>query len=119
MTRGHRLPVRHRLMLPGGAPDGCVTSAFRWLVRLVAVSAMLLIPWAAYLAHTLPPSVSARHWPLAWTGIDIAMAAGLGRPRGSRSGATGALRSPPCRRPSSHSFSPRADTMRMTSTGRR
>jgi hypothetical protein len=65
-------------MPPGRAPDGYATPAFRWLVRLVAVSAMVLIPWAAYLADTLPPSVSARHWPLAWTGLDIAMAAGLG-----------------------------------------
>jgi hypothetical protein len=51
--------------------------AFRWLVRLVAVSAAVLFPWAAYLAATLPASVSARHWPLAWTGLDVAMAAGL------------------------------------------
>ena len=47
-------------------------------MRLVAVSAMVLIPWAAYLADTHPSSVSARHWPLAWTGLDIAMAAGQG-----------------------------------------
>jgi hypothetical protein len=26
---------------------------------------------------TLPASVSARHWPLAWTGLDVVMAAGL------------------------------------------
>ena len=51
--------------------------AFRWLVRLVALSAAVLFPWAAYLALTLPASVSARHWPLAWTGFDVAMAAGL------------------------------------------
>jgi hypothetical protein len=62
----------------GRAPDGYATPAFRWLVRLVAVSATVLIPWAAYLANTHPPSVSARHWPLAWTGLDIAMAVGLG-----------------------------------------
>jgi hypothetical protein len=65
-------------MLPGRAADGCAAPAFRWLVRLVAVSAIALLPWAAYLADTLPSSVSARHWPLAWTGIDIAIAAGLG-----------------------------------------
>ena len=62
----------------GRAPDGYATPAFRWLVRLVAVSATVPIPWAAYLANTPPPSVRARHWPLAWTGLDIAMAAGLG-----------------------------------------
>jgi len=51
--------------------------AFRWLVRLVAISSLVLFPWAAYLALTLPASVSARHWPLAWAGFDVAMAAGL------------------------------------------
>ena len=44
---------------------------------LVTVSAVVLPPWIAYLAVTLPPSVSARHWPLVWIGLDSAMAAGL------------------------------------------
>jgi hypothetical protein len=52
-------------------------AAFRWLVRLVAVSAAVLLPWAVYLARTLPSSVGARHWPLVWTGLDVAMAVGL------------------------------------------
>jgi hypothetical protein len=78
MPSGQAALTRHGLMLPGRAPDGCATPAFRWLVRLVAVSAVVLVPWAAYLADTLPSSVSARHWPLAWTGLDVAMAAGLG-----------------------------------------
>jgi len=51
--------------------------AFRWLARLVAISSFVLFPWAAYLALTLPASVSARHWQLAWTGFDVAMAIGL------------------------------------------
>ena len=51
--------------------------AFRWLARLVAISSFVLFPWAAYLALTLPASVSARHWQLAWTGFDVALAAGL------------------------------------------
>jgi hypothetical protein len=78
MSSVQATPARHRIMLPGRAADGCAAPAFRWLVRLVAVSAIALLPWAAYLADTLPSSVSARHWPLAWTGIDIAIAAGLG-----------------------------------------
>jgi hypothetical protein len=53
------------------------SAATRWLVRLVAVSAAVLLPWAAYLASTLPSSVGARHWPLTWTGLDVAMACGL------------------------------------------
>jgi hypothetical protein len=50
---------------------------FRWLTRLIAGSAVILLPWIAYLAETLPGSVSARHWPLAWAGLDGAMALGL------------------------------------------
>lgn len=44
---------------------------------LVTASAIVLLPWIVYLAATLPPSVSARHWPLVWIGMDSAMAAGL------------------------------------------
>jgi hypothetical protein len=64
-------------MLFGKAPDGAARPAFRWLVRLIAVSAVVLFPWAAYLAVSLPASVSARHWPAAWAGLDVVMAAGL------------------------------------------
>lgn len=64
-------------MLLVRAPDGAFKPAFRWLVRLIAVSAVVLLPWAAYLALSLPASVSARHWPAAWTGLDVVMAAGL------------------------------------------
>jgi hypothetical protein len=64
-------------MLLAKATDGAPGPAFRWLVRLIAVSAVILLPWAAYLALSLPASVSARHWPLAWTGLDVLMAAGL------------------------------------------
>jgi hypothetical protein len=64
-------------MLFGRPPDEAARPAFRWLVRLLAVSAAVLLPWAAYLAVTLPASVSARHWPVAWAGLDAVMAAGL------------------------------------------
>jgi len=61
----------------GRAPDEATAPAFLWLVRLIAISAALLVPWAAYLALSLPASVNAQHWPLAWTGLDVAVAAGL------------------------------------------
>jgi len=64
-------------MLFGKAPGGAGRPAFRWLVRLIAASAAVLVPWAAYLAVSLPASVSARHWPAAWAGLDVVMAAGL------------------------------------------
>jgi len=38
---------------------------------------MVLLPWAAYLAWSLPPSISARHWPLVWSGLDGAIAVAL------------------------------------------
>ncbi|MGH3253290.1 MAG: hypothetical protein ACRDOI_44705 [Trebonia sp.] len=47
------------------------------VAAFVTGSAVILLPWIAYLAITLPPSVIARHWPLAWAGLDAAMAAGL------------------------------------------
>lgn len=62
---------------PPGRARPRTRSAYRWLVRLVAVSSAVLLPWAVYLGATLPPGVSARHWPLTWTGLDIAMAGGL------------------------------------------
>jgi hypothetical protein len=52
-------------------------TTFRWLTRLIAGSAVILLPWIAYLAATLPSTVSARHWPLIWVGLDGAMALGL------------------------------------------
>jgi hypothetical protein len=65
-------------MLLGSASEAVAAKpVFRWLVRLIAISAVVLLPWAAYLALSLPASVSARHWPAAWTGLDVVMAAGL------------------------------------------
>lgn len=54
------------------------TAVFPWAIAVVAVSGAVLLPWSAYLAATLPPAVTARHWPLAWAGLDGAIAAGLG-----------------------------------------
>jgi hypothetical protein len=47
------------------------------VAAFVTGSAAILLPWIAYLAMTLPSSVSARHWPLAWVGLDTVMACGL------------------------------------------
>jgi hypothetical protein len=64
-------------MLLSHPPEPPAATMFRWVVGLVAISAAVLLPWAAYLAATLPSSVTARHWPLTWTGLDVVMAAGL------------------------------------------
>ncbi len=58
-------PPRYRRLLP-------------WAIALVAVSGVVLLPWSAYLALTLPPAIAARHWPLVWAGLDGAIAVGLG-----------------------------------------
>jgi phosphoglycerol transferase MdoB-like AlkP superfamily enzyme len=64
-------------MLFGKASDGAARPAFRWLAWLIALSAVILLPWAAYLAVSLPASASARHWPVAWAGLDVVMSVGL------------------------------------------
>jgi hypothetical protein len=69
--------MRGLVMTRSVSSDGVARPAFRWLVRLIAVSAVVLVPWAVYLALSLPASVSARHWPVAWAGLDVVMAAGL------------------------------------------
>ncbi|MGD0556109.1 MAG: hypothetical protein ABSA93_14145 [Streptosporangiaceae bacterium] len=51
--------------------------ARRWIATVVIVSAVVLLPWIGYLAVSLPPSASARHWPVVWAGLDAAEAAGL------------------------------------------
>jgi hypothetical protein len=50
----------------------------RWLRRtrelrvlLVAGSAVVLVPWIAYLAITLPPRYVADNWDVTWVGFDV------------------------------------------------
>jgi hypothetical protein len=50
----------------------------RRLVALVLTSAVVLLPWIGYLAVSLPPTASARHWSSVWVGLDTAEAIGLG-----------------------------------------
>lgn len=49
----------------------------RWAVASIAVSAAVLVPWTGYLWATLPAAVTARHWPLVWSGLDGGIAVGL------------------------------------------
>jgi hypothetical protein len=69
-----------RLAVVRGVAGTPRLTAVRWLTALTAligVSAMVLLPWTVYLASSLPPSITARHWPLVWGGLDGAIAAGL------------------------------------------
>jgi hypothetical protein len=44
-----------------------------WFAGVLAVVAVLLVPWAIYLFVALPPDYTANHWWLAWGGFDIAL----------------------------------------------
>jgi hypothetical protein len=44
------------------------------LAPLLAVAALFLIPWAFWLARTLPATHTARHWALGWAGYDGGLA---------------------------------------------
>jgi hypothetical protein len=47
--------------------------ARRWIVRLLALSCLVLLPWTVGLAVTLPRAYLVGNWPLAWTGFDVAL----------------------------------------------
>jgi hypothetical protein len=66
------------MLLTSNSPHRQRGSLLGWAATLIAVSAALLIPWMAHLAATLPGTVSARHWPVAWAGLDGAEAVVLG-----------------------------------------
>ena len=44
--------------------------------RVLAAAGAVLLPWTVVLVRTLPATFPARHWPLAWGGLDLALAAG-------------------------------------------
>jgi hypothetical protein len=46
--------------------------------RILAAAAVALVPWLVWLALTLPHTETARHWDVVWTGLDGAIAVGLG-----------------------------------------
>ena len=48
-----------------------------WLVLVLGVVAVALLPWSAYLSATLPGKHVARHWDLAWAGLDVLEAIAL------------------------------------------
>lgn len=49
----------------------------RTILVTATVAAILLIPWTAYLALTLPERHRVIDWPLTWVGLDLALAAGF------------------------------------------
>ncbi|MFF7406060.1 hypothetical protein [Streptomyces murinus] len=53
-----------------------MTAKKKWTLIGLAAAAVLLVPWMAVLAMTLPGRTTVDHWPLAWIGLDVLMAAG-------------------------------------------
>lgn len=49
----------------------------RWVPPALALIALALVPWAIWLATTLPSHEVAEHWDLAWAGFDLMLAAAL------------------------------------------
>jgi hypothetical protein len=49
----------------------------RWVPPLLALIALLLVPWAIWLATTLPSHEVAEHCDVAWAGFDVMLAAAL------------------------------------------
>ncbi|MDE3190042.1 MAG: hypothetical protein KGL94_04395 [Acidobacteriota bacterium] len=56
---------RHRIFLLG------------LLAPALAAAALFLVPWAVWLARTLPASHTAHHWAIAWAGFDGGLALAL------------------------------------------
>jgi hypothetical protein len=51
--------------------------ARRWLAGVLGALAFALLPWALLLGFELPSRHLSRHWDLAWTGFDVALATTL------------------------------------------
>ena len=67
MSDGERRDLIRRLAGPGRRRV--------WHLRLLVAGAVLLVPWIAYLAATLPDTHTVRHWRLAWVGFDLVLLA--------------------------------------------
>src|SRR5262249_21397326 len=48
-----------------------------WPAAILALAALVLIPWAIALGQMLPSRHVARHWDAAWTGFDVILACSL------------------------------------------
>ncbi len=49
----------------------------RWVSPALALVALALVPWAIWLATVLPSHEEAKHWDLAWAGLDLMLAGAL------------------------------------------
>ena len=51
--------------------------ASKWIIWTYGLLGGLLIPWTIYLGYSLPTRQLARHWDLAWVGLDIVLITSL------------------------------------------
>jgi hypothetical protein len=50
----------------------------RRFIKFATLVCLVLLPWTAFLAITLPPAFTADQWGLTWTGFDVALIAVIG-----------------------------------------
>jgi len=51
--------------------------AAKWVIWSYGLLALILIPWTINLAYSLPTRTLARHWDIAWVGLDIFLISSL------------------------------------------
>ena len=54
-----------------------LAAARTWLLLILSGVVVALLPWTAFLTATLPARHLARHWDLAWAGLDVFEAAAI------------------------------------------
>ena len=64
------------LLLLGMAVGAVAVALKRWTLVFLGAATVLMVPWTVVLGLTLPADTEVRHWSLAWTGLDVLMAAG-------------------------------------------
>jgi hypothetical protein len=76
----HARKSRRERMIAGdaGSPDPVHKARWvrKWALLVLGAMAVLLFPWTAYLAYTLPDRHLTPHWSVAWAGFDLMMALG-------------------------------------------
>lgn len=69
--------IRRLIAMDGGPPRVLTVRVRHWLLLVAAGGSLVLVPWIAYLAVSLPHRYEASHWTQAWVGFDVALLLGL------------------------------------------
>jgi hypothetical protein len=76
MSPSERADLARRLTRLAPAPQADEHARRRFVIVL-ATASLLMIPWVAALAWTLPPRYLAGHWRATWVGFDLVLGAAL------------------------------------------